>query len=103
MRAVVRRLGRYRSAYQLWIELFALFNYLALVLDIYIAHSANQFRRTAEYVPLYFSIAAVLVLGVGLLARERWGRDVIWRDFGYLTGWVSVIVGVAGVVLHLDS
>jgi hypothetical protein len=26
-----------------------------------------------------------------------------WRDVGYLVGWLSVAVGLAGVVLHLDS
>src|SRR5262249_37482616 len=37
---------------------------------------------------------------VVLLARERlrW-----WRLLGYIVGWGSVLVGVAGLVLHLES
>jgi hypothetical protein len=27
----------------------------------------------------------------------------VWRDLGYLVGWVAVGIGLAGVVLHLDS
>jgi hypothetical protein len=87
----------------LWIEAFVIFNYLALVLDIYIAHSSNSFRRSEEYIPLYFSAAAALLLALGLTAREKLSLESVWRDLGYLTGWISVIVGIAGVVYHLDS
>src|SRR3982751_4477727 len=101
-------LGRARSSRWageplLWVEAFVLFNFLCLTLDIYLAHSTNQFRRESEYVPLYFSAAAPFVLLVGLIARERYGRAAVWRDLGYLVGWVSVMVGLAGVILHLDS
>jgi len=27
----------------------------------------------------------------------------VWRDVGHLIGWLSVVVGLAGVILHLDS
>lgn len=61
------------------------------------------FRRASEYVPLYFSAAAPVVLLAGLFARERYGYAPVWRDLGHLVGWLSVAVGLAGVVLHLDS
>jgi hypothetical protein len=88
---------------RLWVEGFVLFNFAAFAFDIYLAHSTNQFRRESEYVPLYFSAAAPLVLLAGLVARERFGRRAVWRDLGHLVGWLAVAVGLAGVILHLDS
>jgi hypothetical protein len=88
---------------QLWLESFVTINLAFLALDIYLAHSVNQFRNPAEYLPLYFSLAAPLLLLVGIISR--WGLNYIppWRDFGYLVGWLAVAIGLAGTVLHLDS
>ncbi len=99
----IKRFAKYRTAYWLWVEIFVAFNYLALVLDIYIAHSTNQFRRSEEYIPLYFSIIAPAVLLFGVVGREKRGWTAAWRDLGYLVGWVSVLVGMVGVIWHLDS
>jgi len=85
----------------LWIELFVLFNFGGLAGDIFIAHSENQFRHPAEYVPLYFSIGAALTLAAIVPLRRR--APAVWRDVGHLVGWLAVLVGLAGVVLHLDS
>ena len=54
---------------RLWLEGFVLVNLAFLSLDIYLAHSVNQFHRAAEYIPLYFSLgglAAGLALGLGI-------------------------------------
>lgn len=88
---------------RLWVELFVLVNLAFLALDIYIAHSVNQFRRAAEYIPLYFSLLAPVVLAAGLFANYRLRSLAAGRDLGYFVGWIAVIIGVAGVVLHLDS
>ena len=88
---------------RLWVEAFVVFNFAALAGDIYLAHSTNDFRRQTEYVPLYFSAAAPALLVAGLLARERWGHPAVWRDLGHLVGWLAIVIGLAGVVLHLDS
>ena len=65
-----------------WLEAFVLVNLGFLAPDIYLAHSTNSFRHAAEYVPLYFSLAAPGILLVGLLAL----------------GWsAAVLVGVANV------
>ena len=61
----------WRTDHQLWIESFALINFAGLAADIYLAHSANAFRRTAEYIPLYFSAAAPIVLLAGVALRRR--------------------------------
>jgi len=87
--------------FPLFVELFALFNFGGLTLDIFLAHSENHFRRASEYVPLYFSIAAALLLAAILPLRRR--RPDVWRDVGYCVGWAAIAVGLAGVVLHLDS
>ncbi len=90
-----------RADPQLLVELFAAFNFGGLAVDIFLAHSENHFRRSSEYVPLFFSIAAAVVLAAAVLLRRRFPDA--WRDLGYLVGWISVAVGLAGVVLHLDS
>ncbi len=83
------------------VETFALVNLGFLTLDIYLAHSVNGFRRQAEYVPLYFSASAPLVLLIGMALRKRW--IAVWRDLGYLVGWAAILLGLTGVILHLDS
>jgi hypothetical protein len=91
----------WRVDHQVWIETFVVVNFGGLVLDIYLAHSENAFQRPAEYVPLYFSAAASLVLLAGMALRAR--ANAVWRDVGYLIGWLAVLVGLIGVILHLDS
>jgi len=94
---------RWRTDHQLWVELFVLLNFAGLVGDIYLAHSQNRFHRASEYIPLYFSMAATVILAVVLLVKERWGYLAPWRDAGYFVGWLAVAVGLTGVILHLDS
>ena len=96
-------LNRWSGDPGLWVEAFVLVNLAFLSLDIYLAHSTNQFHRRTEYIPLYFSFVAPIVLLIGLVARERFGYQVVWRDLGYLVGWLAVLIGLTGVVLHLDS
>ncbi len=87
---------------RIWIELFALFNLGGLAPDIFLAHSVNAFHSRAEYVPLVFSLAApaLLLPALWALAKEKL---FLWRTLGNVTGWVSVIIGVTGLVLHLKS
>ena len=88
---------------QLWVELFVTSNLLVLAADIYIAHSVNQFRKAAEYIPLYFSLAAPLVLAVVIVLHWVLHFEAAWRDVGYLVGWLSILVGLGGVLYHLES
>ena|SRR5579864_8217278 len=83
------------------VEAFCLVNLGFLTLDIYLAHSFNEFRKWPEYVPLYFSAVVPFALGVGLSLRSR--SIAQWRILGYLVGWGAVAMGMAGVVLHLNS
>ena len=86
---------------QIWVEAFAVSNLAFLTFDIYLAHSVNQFRNQAEYIPLIFSACAPVLLILDLLLRNRW--PAVWKDLGYFVGWLSVLVGLAGVIFHLES
>jgi hypothetical protein len=87
----------------LWLEAFVIVNLGFLSLDIYLAHSINQFHRDAEYIPFWFSLAAPPLLLLGLLLGECCGWKAVWRDVGYLVGWCAIAIGLVGVILHLDS
>jgi hypothetical protein len=87
---------------RMWIELFALFNLAGLAPDIFLAHSINSFRAPAEYVPLIFSLVApvLLIPAIWSLAQSRLQP---WRALGHFVGWTSVVIGVTGLILHLQS
>jgi len=85
-----------------WVELFALFNLGGLAPDIFLAHSTNAFHSRAEFVPLIFSLAAPVILLPAIWALAT-GKLSIWRTLGNFTGWVSVFIGIVGLVLHLKS
>jgi hypothetical protein len=85
----------------LLLEIFVLLNLGFLTFDIYLAHSVNGFRQRAEYIPLYFSaLAPVFILaGRALQARMPW----VSKAVGHVVGWSAILIGLTGVVLHLDS
>jgi hypothetical protein len=85
----------------IWVEVFAILNIGFLTLDIYVAHSVNQFRREAEYIPLIFSAVTPPLLLFALAMRPRW--LAVWKDLGYLVGWSAVLVGLTGTIFHLES
>jgi hypothetical protein len=86
----------------LWLELFVLVNLGFLGPDIYLAHATNSFRHEAEYIPLYFSFAAPILLIVALVALAI-GLEAVWRVLGHAVGFTAVAIGVAGLILHLGS
>ena len=86
---------------ELWVEAFAILNVGFLTFDIYLAHSVNQFRNQAEYIPLLFSASAPVVLVIALTQRQK--RRTIWKILGYIVGASAIVVGLTGVILHLES
>jgi hypothetical protein len=50
---------------------------------------------------LFFSAAAPVFLIIGLALHYRW--PAVWRDLGYFVGWLAILVGLTGVILHLES
>jgi len=97
------RENKWYRAPAVWLEAFVIVNLGFLTLDIYLAHSINQFRHEAEYIPYWFSMIAPPVLLLGLLLGEGWGLTAVWRDVGHHVGWCAIIIGLVGVILHLDS
>jgi hypothetical protein len=87
----------------LWLEGFAIFNFLCLTGDVTLAHSENRFRVHAEYIPLWFSLVAGIALALALFVRVKRNSLAAWNVLGYLVGWVSITVGTAGIVYHLES
>ena len=83
------------------LEAFVITNLGFLAFDIYLAHSMNDFRRTAEYIPLYFSLTAPLLLVIGLAAARS--SLLWWKILGGTVGAISIAIGLAGVIFHLDS
>jgi len=55
-------------------------------------HSTNHFRRSSEYVSLYFSIGGTLTLAAIVPLRRRY--PAVWRDVGHLVGWSGIGVGL---------
>lgn len=94
---------RWAHDFEIWVELFVTANLGILAVDIYIAHSLNQFRRVEEYIPLYFSILAPVVLAAGIVLRWVLKKPQPWRVLGLMVGWCGVVVGLAGVIYHLES
>jgi hypothetical protein len=88
---------------ELLLELFVAANLAILAGDIVLAHSVNQFGKPAEYIPAYFSAGAPLLLLSVTIARWRWGYREAWRDVGFLVAWLSILIGLGGVLYHLRS
>jgi len=88
---------------ELLLELFVATNLAILAGDIVLAHSVNQFRKAAEYIPLYSSAGAPILLLLVAFVRWRWGSRAAWRDVGFLVAWLSIMVGLGGVLYHLGS
>jgi hypothetical protein len=93
----------WKTAHDLWLETFVLFNFLCLTGDIVLAHASNSFRNRWEYLPVWFSPAAAAILVLALVCRRRGSYPLLWSRLGTAVAWLSIAVGIAGVIFHLDS
>ena len=86
-----------------WVELFATANLVFLAADIYVAHSYNSFGHSAEWIPFLFSLGAppILVAAMVAVRGPEPLPEGVARWFGLVVGWISVAIGVAGLVFHL--
>ena len=100
-------------------ELFLLSNVAFLTVNVYVAHSVNGFAAPAESAPVAFSTCASLLLVLAMLIggsvqpplpprsehpRRAAGtrRRIAWL-IGLAVGSLSIVVGLAGLILHLES
>jgi hypothetical protein len=91
----------------LWLEVFLLGNVAFLAVDILIAHKMNDFAHPGEWIPVGYSAVATLMLLAawalgGIVPRTAGPRGLSWW-LGALAGMGGVVVGVAGLIFHLDS
>ena len=91
-----------RSPLRVWlVELFAFGNLTFLALDVYLAHSINEFARPTEWIPVFFSLTVPFLLLPGIVRRRHREGFHLWA--GLAVGATSVLVGIAGFLLHLES
>ena len=91
-----------QSPLRVWlVEIFAFGNLTFLAVDIYLAHRVNDFAHPAEWIPVYFSATVPLLLIPGILKRRH--NDRLSRKAGFAVGMSSILVGLAGLLLHLDG
>ncbi len=95
------------------VEVFALGNLAFLAVDVYIAHSANEFALSAEWIPVIFSVLSPLALSVamclgrgicdGSAMASNDVRERLARWIGLIIGCGAITIGIAGLLWHLDS
>jgi hypothetical protein len=83
------------------VEGFAAGNLAFLAVDIWFAHSVNDFHHWAEWIPFVFSLCAPLLLAPGLWGGAPQAGLARWA--GVVVGGASVVVGVAGLFWHLQG
>ena len=90
------------TSLRVWlVELFVFGNLAFLALDIYLAHSINDFAHPAEWIPFYFSLVVPPLMLPGVIRREC--HRGVGLKVGLSVGVGSVLVGIAGMLLHLSS
>ncbi len=85
------------------LEVFIAANFAFLSLDIYLAHSINRFRHWAEWVPFWYSILATIALAPGVWRAVTGSNNSARRRTGLAVGAGAIIVGIVGMLLHLES
>lgn len=84
------------------LEVFVLSNLAFLILDVYLAHSFNDFAHWAEWIPVYFAGTATIALAIAVVQEDPRRTDQS-RWIGSVVGWAAIAVGMAGLVWHLEG
>ena len=92
----------FKHNHAVWIEIFVASNLAFLVLDIYVAHSVNSFHHWTEWIPFYFALTGAALLFWGMVSSKSLKAGNL-RTIGFIVGSCSIIVGIAGLILHLES
>ena len=81
------------------VRLFVAANIGFLGVDIVLAHLANEFARKIEWAPVVFSAVATPLLLPGAFGSAR----AIFRHVDRIVALGAIVLGVTGMVLHLES
>jgi hypothetical protein len=100
----------------LWIEWFLVANLAFLAIDIFLAHAVNEFENRAEWIPIGFSLSATFLLLAAMALggsvprvggdeprNESRSQTRPARAIGLAVGWGAIVVGVAGLLWHLQG
>lgn len=91
------------------VEVFVALNLAFLALDIWVAHSVNAFGHPAEWIPFFFTLAGAAALLVNLTVSRpvrssgRGFKEGAGYWVGLGVGGLAVLVGVSGLLFHLQS
>lgn len=80
------------------LDIFIISNFAFLTLDIFYAHSINNFSHQGEWIPLYFSAFAAITLFFNSFFR-RDKKIYLSTTIGIL----SIVVGTLGIYYHMES
>lgn len=80
------------------VDIFLWSNLAFLALDVTLAHRMVGYRHWGTYVPIVFSCVAPLLLLAAWALGSRGGRGL-----AIAVGFGSIVVGVAGLIFHLDG
>lgn len=90
-----------RTPLRVWMtEWFAFANLAFLSVDIYSAHSVNDFAHWEEWIPFWFGFSSLLLLP-GLVRRRHF--EGFARSAGMMIGAAAIVVGLVGLWLHLEG
>lgn len=92
---------RWSAHIRLIVELFIVFNLAFLALEIFLAHSMDEFRDAREWIPFYFSLVATALLVLDLVCRRIVQK--VTAHLGLVVGLGAIVIGIGGLVLHLQS
>lgn len=84
------------------LEGFLLSNLAFLALDIWVAHSFNDFHHWGEWIPFVYCILATLLL-LPTAIMSKFQPEGAHSKMGTLVGWLGVIIGLLGLYYHLKS
>ena len=98
MNSVLANIER-KCSTALLLDIFIVANLAFLALDVFIAHAANDFAHQSEWLPCIFALLGALLLALTLFRKQT----RLARYCRYGVGWGAIVIGIAGMLLHLHS
>ena len=81
------------------LDIFIVANLAFLAMDVFIAHAANEFAHRSEWLPCVFAALGALLLALTLFSKNPQAAHLA----RLAVGWVAIVIGIAGMLLHLHS